>query len=99
MKKLFRWESRGTLVAGAIAGLGYRVGINYLPGVMIIVAGFLIMGMFAELENELLEKRDIAFVGSHDVRLVALHVLRTVVLLSIGVLVFVTLGRQFQQPG
>lgn len=99
MKKLFRWESWGTLVAGAIAGLSYRVGINYLPSVMIIVAGFLIMGMFAELEDELLKKRDIAFVGSHDIRLITLHVVRTVVLLSIGVLVFVTLGRQFQPPG
>lgn len=60
-----------------------------------MIAGFLIMGMFAEMEDELLKKRDLSGIGSHDGRLITLRVVRTVVLLSVGVLIFAALGRQF----
>jgi len=95
MKKLFRWDVWGVLAVGAAAGISYRAGVLYLRSVFIIVMGFLIMGMFAEMEDELLERRHISGIGSHDVRLVLLHVVRTVVLLAVGVLIFVALGRQF----
>jgi len=95
MQRLFRWEVGGVIATGVAAGVSYWAGVRYLPSVFVVVAGFLIMGMFAELEDELLKKRDISSIGSHDLRLITLHVVRTVVLLSVGVLVFAALGRQF----
>ena len=73
MKKLFRWEVWGALAAGVAAGFSYRAGILYLPSVFIIVMGFLIMGMFAALEDELLERRHLPGIGSHDIPLVLPH--------------------------
>lgn len=95
IQRLFRWEVWGLIVASVAAGVSYWAGVHYLPSAFIVVAGFLIMGMFAEMEDELLKKRDISSIGSHDARLVTLHVVRTVVLLAVGVLVFAALGRQF----
>lgn len=95
MKRLFRREVYGVAAAAIAAVFSYRAQIDYLPSVFIMVAGFLMMGIFAELEDEALKKFDDQGIGSHDWHLVLLRLIRTVVLLSIAVLAFVALGQQF----
>ena len=95
MQRIFRHEVYGVIAAGVAAGISYRAGVDYLPSVLLMIAGFLMMGVFAELEDEVLEKIDDHSIGSHDWHLLVLRVIRTIVLLSIGILIFVALGRQF----
>ena len=95
MKRLFRRETHGVVATTIAAGLSYRAEIDYLPSVFLIVAGILMSGIFAELEDEVLKNVDDHSMGSHDWHLMLLRFVRAVVLLSIGVLIFATLGLQF----
>jgi len=82
-------------LAGIAAGVSYRAGVDYLPSVFLLIAGILMMGIFAELEDEVLEKIEDHSIESHDWHLRVLRVIRRTVLLSIGVLIVAALGRQF----
>jgi len=95
MKRLFRREVYGVVAAAIAAGISYRAEIGYLPSAFLIVAGILMMGIFAELEDEVLKKVDGHSIESHDWHLMLLRVVRAVVLVSIGALIFATLGLQF----
>jgi len=95
MKRIFRWEISGIVVAAIAAGASFYADIDFLPSVLLMVVGFLMMGFFAELEDDVLSNIDDHSIESHDWHLMLLRVVRTVVLLSIGVLIFAALGRQF----
>ena len=91
MTRLFRSEIYGAAAAVFVAVVGYRAGIAYLPSVSLIIAGFLLAGVFAELEDETLMKVKDHTIESHDWHLVLLRLVRTIVLLTIGVLIFAAL--------
>jgi len=91
MKRIFRREVYGAVAALIAAGISYRAGVNYLPSVFLMIVGILLMGIFAELEDETLMKIKDHTIESHDWHLVLLRVIRSVVLLSIGVLIFAVL--------
>ena len=95
MNRFFRRETYGVVVTAIAAWISYRAGIEYLPSLFLIVAGILMSGVFAELEDEALKKFDEHSAGSHDWHLLLLRFFRAVVLLSIGVLIFAMLGLQF----
>ena len=95
MKRIFRWEIGGIVVAAIAAGVSLYAEINFLPSIFLMVVGFLMMGVFAELEDEVLKKIADHSIRSHDWHLTLLRVVRTSVLIFIGVLVFAVLGRQF----
>lgn len=95
MQRIFRREVYGLIAAGIAAGISYRAGIDYLPSVFLMIVGILMMGIFAELEDEVLKKIDDHSIASHDWHLILLRVIRSIVLISIGVLIFAALGAQF----
>ncbi len=91
MKRLLRREIVGATAATVAAGVSYRVRIDYLPSVFLVIVGILLMGVFAEPEDETLVKIKVHSIESHDWHLVCLRLIRTIVLLSIGVLIFAAL--------
>jgi uncharacterized membrane protein YiaA len=95
MKRLFRREIYGLLAAATGAAVSFYADVKYLPSVLMMVVGFLMMGIFAELEDEVLKRIDDHSIESHDWHLTLLRFIRTVVLLAIGVLIFAALGSQF----
>ena len=73
------------------AGVSYQAGVAVLPSVFLIIVGVLLMGVFAELEDETLTRIKDHSIESHDWHLVLLPLVRTVVLLAIGGPIFATL--------
>lgn len=96
MNRLCRNEILGIVAAAIAAGVTYQADIKYLPSIFLIVAGILMLGVFADLEDNVLNRKfDEQGIESHNWHVVLVRFVRTIVLLAIGVLIFAALARQF----
>jgi hypothetical protein len=76
------------LVTGS--GISYRLGINYVPAILMFVATLLVLGITMSLEDVLLAKYDTPHDDdTHLPKLVALRSMRAIIVIAMGIMIFV----------